>query len=56
MKDMKTNWKKGFFSTRYDLFANNQQIGELEEGILSLGSFGKLNDCKLRFQKKRFLV
>lgn len=55
MKSVKTNWKKEFFSTRYDLFANIQQVGELEEGVLSLSSSGKLNDCKLRFQKKRFL-
>jgi len=51
---MKIKWKKGLFSSKYELFFQDQKVGELKEGIFSRTSIGKLNKSKLKFQKMGF--
>lgn len=47
---MKTHWKKGFFSSTFELFAHTQQIGELNSGFLT--DTAKLNGLEFEFRKK----
>ncbi len=52
--NMKIKWKKGLFSSKYELFFQDQKVGELKEGIFSRTSIGKLNKSKFKFQKMGF--
>ncbi len=45
-------WKKGFFSSSYELFQNNINIGKFRRSSFSSISKGKINDAKLEFKKK----
>ena len=49
---MNINWKKGFFSSKYELFSKNVKIGELTEKMFSNTSKGILNNHKIKFEKK----
>jgi hypothetical protein len=49
---MNINWKKGFFSSKYELFSKNVKIGELTEKMFSNTSKGLLNNHKIEFKKK----
>jgi hypothetical protein len=51
---MKISWKKGIFSSNYELLFKNKKIGELNQGIFNRSTIGKLNNCKVKFQKKGF--
>ncbi len=49
---MKINWKKGLFSSKYELFSQNKKIGELNEEMFSRTAIGKLNNSRVKFRKK----
>jgi len=51
---MKIYWKKGLFSSNYELYSKNQKIGELKEQAFSKKAIGTLNDNKVKFTKTRF--
>ena len=51
---MNINWKKGIFSSKYELFLKNIKIGEISEKMFSNTSKGTLNKNKIKFIKKGF--
>ena len=51
---MNINWKKGFFSSKYELFSKNVKIGEISEKAFSNTSKATLNNNKIKFLKKGF--
>jgi hypothetical protein len=49
---MTITWKKGVFSSKYQLFDHQRPIGQFKEGVFSRTSRGELHDRKYRFRKK----
>jgi hypothetical protein len=48
------NWKKGFFSDTYRIYANKQQIGKLKNKTFSQTSVGEIKGKKYTFKTKGF--
>ncbi|MEX0720255.1 MAG: hypothetical protein WD059_06275 [Balneolaceae bacterium] len=44
------HWKKGTFSSTYNLFAGTNWVGELRENMLSQSAVGMLNEQKYEFK------
>ncbi|WP_108801957.1 hypothetical protein [Aquimarina sp. Aq107] len=51
---IRINWKKDLFSSKYRLRSHNQNVGEFDQYSFKNFSIGKLNDTKLKFEKKGF--
>ena len=53
---MKTlyNWKKGIFSSTYEIYTNNQLVGSLNDKAFGKTSNGIINNQKYIFQTTGF--
>ena len=53
---MQTNlrWKKGLFSSSYDIYLNDKQIGKLKNNTFSQTADGELNGKKYTFKTEGF--
>lgn len=49
---MKITWKKGFFSSNYELISNHSTIGELRESFLSNTTHASINQTDIKFKKR----
>jgi len=49
---MNYKWKKGFFSSSYELFINESKTGELKQEMFSETVYGKINESNYKFKKK----
>jgi hypothetical protein len=49
---MNYKWKKGFFSSTYELFLNESKVGELKQEMFSETVYGKINASNYKFKKK----
>jgi len=47
-------WKKGIFSSTYNIFFNEQQIGKLKDKLFSQSSVGEINGKEYTFKTKGF--
>jgi hypothetical protein len=54
---MNTNliWKKGFFETTYQIFEDNQKVGELKDNSFTQKAYGNLHNKQYRFETRGFL-
>jgi hypothetical protein len=49
---MNYKWKKGIFSSTYELFLNESKTGELKQEMFSETVYGKINESNYKFKKK----
>ncbi len=49
---MNYKWKKGIFSSTYELFLNENKTGELKQEMFSETVYGKINESNYKFKKK----
>ena len=52
---MNYKWKKGIFSSNYELFLNENKTGELKQEMFSETVYGKINESNYKFKKKGIL-
>jgi hypothetical protein len=49
---MNIHWKKGAFSSKYELFNQSEKIGMLKESSFGTTDIGQINDQKIKLKKK----